>query len=63
MTARGGRQLIERVLDHLNCERGRTYPFSKEGLADWYAYFEASETCAEIIRNWNRPAHARKAAA
>jgi hypothetical protein len=58
MTARDGRQLIERVLDHLIDEHAMA-----NELDDWLASLQACETCAAIIRNWNRQPHARKVAA
>ena len=58
MSSRDGRQLIERVLEHLNYERAIC-----RDERDWHAYMAASETCAVIIRNWNRSSFTRKAAA
>lgn len=58
MSSRDGRQLIERVLEHLNYERAIC-----RDERDWFALMAASETCAVIIRNWNRPTLLRKAAA
>jgi hypothetical protein len=58
VTAREGRQIIERVLEHLNYARATAYD-----EADWLAYVEASATCASIIQGWNKSKFALKAAA
>lgn len=50
MTSREGRQLLERVLTHLNFEHA-----TARNEYDWHAAVGASEICCHIIRNWNRP--------